>query len=55
MVFVKSKFSPHINVGMLVLFFDTNIDNSFLVGVIIVWNIDWKSNEKGSKNNEIEC
>ena len=56
MVFVKFKFCPHINVGMLVLFFDTNIDNSFLVGVIIVWNIDWKSNEiKGSKNNEIEC
>ena len=55
MVFVKFKFSPHINVGMLVLFFDKNIDNSFLVEVIIVWNIDSKSNEKGSKNNEIEC
>ena len=40
MVFVKFKSSPHINVGMLVLFFDTNIDNSFLVGVIIVTNIE---------------
>ena len=36
MVFVKFKFSPHINVGMLVVFFDTNIDNSFLVGIITV-------------------
>ena len=36
MVFVKFKFSPRIDVGMFVLFFDTNIDNYFLVGVIIV-------------------
>ena len=35
MVFAKFKFSPHINVGMLISFFDSNIDSSFDLGVII--------------------